>query len=301
MPDYVAYLTASSIAAIVGAVVAATLLAARRDGGAAWRNVAYVVSIAAGLAGGYWMMSLNLAWPPENALDRLLTVVLPMALVMEGIAGIPALSKWLVGVLRLMLAMLTPRILLHDSVYLSGTGEWTSTRAWTIMLFCSVVLMAVWMMLLQFSGRRRNGEVSASIGMALLVAGPVIMMAGYIKGGAAAFPLVAALAGVAITGWVMTGKSERTVDLQSASIIGVGVIYLFGLLFVGRFFGRISTTTASTLFCAPLLCWSAGLPWLRTLKAWKAAAFCLMLVAIPLVIVLLAAWQAFERDMSPLL
>ena len=84
-------------------------------------------------------------------------------------------------------------------------------------------------------------------------------------------------------------------------ILGIGVVSLFGVLFVGRFFGRLSTGCAIAMLLAPLLCWVTEMPLLRHRKPGLVGLLRLMLVAIPLVIVLTLAKQNFDRDMAPLI
>jgi hypothetical protein len=121
------------------------------------------------------------------------------------------------------------------------------------------------------------------------------MLAGYLAGGEAAIVLAAALGGAAL--------ASRSIGAGAATqgTIGVGVVGLFGLLLVGRFFGRLSTGAAITMLFAPLLCWVAEWPPLERQKPWLKAALCLALVAIPLAFVLAAAQLHFNREMAPLL
>ena len=55
------------------------------------------------------------------------------------------------------------------------------------------------------------------------------------------------------------------------------------------------------MFLAPLLCWVTEIPLLRNRKPWIVGTVRLTLVAIPLVVVLVAAKRDFDRDMAPLL
>jgi hypothetical protein len=121
------------------------------------------------------------------------------------------------------------------------------------------------------------------------------MMAGYIKGGAAAFPLAATLVATTIGARLIAKRSGVPAS------IGIGVVGLFGLLFIGRFFGRLSTGSALAMLLAPLLCWATEAPLLRHRKPWLVGSLRLALVAIPLLVVLAAAKRDFDRDMAPLL
>jgi hypothetical protein len=130
--------------------------------------------------------------------------------------------------------------------------------------------------------------------LATQCAGLTVMMAGYIKGGAAAFPLAATLAATTV------GARLAAKPLAPA-IVGVGVVNLFGVLFIGRFFGRLSTGCSLALLLAPLLCWVTELPPLRKGNRWLVGLLRLALVAIPLLVILAIAKRAFDRDMAPLL
>jgi len=90
-------------------------------------------------------------------------------------------------------------------------------------------------------------------------------------------------------------------DVVAPAIVGIGVLGLFGLLFIGRFFGRLSTASALAMLLAPLLCWATEAPFLRERKPWLVGSLRLALVAIPLAVVLVAAKREFDRDMAPLL
>ena len=75
---------------------------------------------------------------------------------------------------------------------------------------------------------------------------------------------------------------------------GVGVINLFTLLLIGRFFGALSTDLALCLWFAPLLAW---LPkrGLRRLRPSLRGAMRLFLVAVPLALVVAKALARFNE------
>jgi len=129
----------------------------------------------------------------------------------------------------------------------------------------------------------------------LLCAGLLIMMAGYLKGGSVAFPLAAALVGAA---WRGT-RSDRPGTLSS--VTGLGVVALFGLLIVGRYFGGLTTGTALVVFGAPLLAWwpesSDASPSSPRKRVWLRLA----IVALPLAFVLFRAKLDFDQKMRPLM
>jgi hypothetical protein len=137
--------------------------------------------------------------------------------------------------------------------------------------------------------------------MAILCAGATIMMAGYVKGGATAFPLAITLVAATVSVRLTASRSAPAEHLDTAVLLGIGVVGLFGLLFIGRFFGEISSGCALAILLSPLLCWVTELPLLRNRKPWLVGTVRLIVVAIPLLIVLTEAKFDFDRDMAPLL
>ena len=76
----------------------------------------------------------------------------------------------------------------------------------------------------------------------------------------------------------------------------MGVLSVFSILILGRFFGELSTGRAVVIFLAPVLCWATELPAIRNRKPWLIAAVRLALVAIPLAAVLFLAQRDFARN-----
>ena len=126
-------------------------------------------------------------------------------------------------------------------------------------------------------------------------------LTGHSKGGAAAFPLAATLASTTIMVKLISKRFDSPAIIGTPVILGIGVIGLFGLVFIGRFFGRLSTGCALIMLLAPLLCWATEMPLLRDRKPWLVGSVRLVLVAIPLIVVLALAKRDFDREMIPLL
>jgi hypothetical protein len=304
MPEPLLYLKAMGAAAIVSAIFVLTMLPVRRTASTTWLNSVCILAIGLGLVVGYYVLSLQLAWPPASGLDRFLTIVVPAALGIELLAGFQRTPRPVAWLLRMSLAATIPRILLHGSVYLSGTDEWTLWQAGAALAVCGVLLAGLWSLLSWLSQRSPGVSIPCALCLTTQCAGVTIMMAGYIKGGAAALPLVAALLATTIGVRLITKPTAAAgSDIGSvfATIVGIGVVGLFGLLFIGRFFGRISTGCALTMLLAPLLCWATEMPLLRHRKPWLVGSLRLALVTIPLVAVLALAKRDFDREMSPLL
>ncbi len=76
---------------------------------------------------------------------------------------------------------------------------------------------------------------------------------------------------------------------------------LFGVVFIGHYFGRLSAPSAVILMLAPLAGWITELPPLRHGNTWLVASLRIAVVAIPLAGVLAVAKRDFDRDMAPLL
>jgi hypothetical protein len=117
-----------------------------------------------------------------------------------------------------------------------------------------------------------------------------LMLSGYLTGGKAALPLAAGLAAVAIASRLVTSRTA------CSGAVDIGMISVFGVLILGRFFGELSTGRAIAIFLAPLLCWATELPVLRTRKPWIVAAVRLALVALPLAAVLFLAQRDFAKN-----
>lgn len=302
MPDPLLYVKATATAAIVSVVLILTMAKSRHSPGDTWLNSACALGISFGLFAGYDVLSWRLAWPPSNGLDRLLTIVLPAALSIELVAGFQSIPRWLAWFFRISLAASTSRILLHDSVYLTGTdGRLTVPQLATVLLVSGVLLASLWSLLSWLSRRSPGVSIPFALGLATQCAGVTVMMAGYLKGGAAAFPLTAALVAAGIAVWLASRRSEPPTEFDNAATVGIGVVGLFGLLFIGRFFGELSTERTLAMLLAPLLCWITEIPLLRNRKPVIVGAVRLTVVAIPLAVILVAAKRDFDRDMAPLL
>ncbi|HVC96404.1 MAG TPA: hypothetical protein VND64_22150 [Pirellulales bacterium] len=302
MPDTVLHLKAVCAAAGASALFVLALSCARRPASAARVNAACVLAIGLGLALGCQVLQLPLSWPPASGLDRLLTIVFPAVIAIELIAALRSVPRWFAWSLRIGLAAAIGRILLHGSVYLAGSpGHWTAWQTTAVLTLAGASLAAQWGLLGWLSQRRWGVaypptlSIPLSLSLAGLCGGVTVMMAGYVTGGEAAVPPAAALVGATAAASLIAPRSG------TPGAIGIGVVGLFGLSFIGLFFGGLTAGRALTLLFAPLLCWATELPLLRGRKPWQVCALRLALVAIPLVAVLALAKRDFDRDMVPLL
>jgi len=299
MPDPLLYLKAMGVAAIASAVGGLAIVAAGRKGHAAWLHAACVFSVAAGLVVGYSLLALQLSWPPRNGLERFLLLIAPAILGVELLAAIPALPRWSVWSLRVTLALVLPRVLLHGSVYLGGTEH--AWQALLVMTAGGLLLAGLWGLLTLLSRRAPGMFVPCVLQASTLCAGLTVMMAGYIKGGVAALVWAAALLATILVVGAFTRNSSRLAEGAWSLLLGVAVVGLFSLVFIGRFFGELSTGNALVFLLAPLLGWLAEIPWLKRRQPWIAWSVRSLLIASVLVTVLILAKRKFDREMAPLL
>ena len=297
MPDPFQYLLAIAVAAGASALVALAFGGLKSGARTARTQAAIVLAMAAGLASGAYILRLQISWPPVNGLSRLLTIMLPFALAIEVLSSFSIVPPWFAWCWRLALAASAGRILLHDSVYVSGPGgEWSAWQVVAVLSIGGGMLALVWVLLTWLSRRSGGVSISLALAQAVLCGGLAVMLAGYVAGGAAALPVAGALVGCgAASGW------RKLPGSRLEGVIGIGVVAFFGLLFIGRFFGQLSTARALALFLAPLLCWTTELPALRCQPAWRVAVLRLVLVGVPLVAVLVLAKRDFDRELLPLL
>jgi geranylgeranyl transferase type-2 subunit beta len=291
MPDPIACLLAVLAAAAASAVGVLALGLPRPPASGSRINRASAVGILAGLVAGYAVLQFEPAWPPASAVDRFLTIVLPATICVELAATLPHLPHWPAALLRIGLALATSRILLHGSVYLKG-ALWQFVVTLTL---AGALLAAVWGLLLWFNRRAAGVSIPLALSESLLCGGLAVMLNGYIAGGEAALPPAAALAGTAL---FLAAIGQRE---SATATIGLGVVTLFALLFIGRFFGALPTWQALSVFLAPLLCWTTELGMLKLRRPWQAVGLRLGLVAVPLVVVLVFAKRDFDRKMTPML
>src|SRR5439155_22315983 len=264
MPDPVVILKAAAAAA---ALAAGILLL----GGWPWRAphpirtaAAGALAVGAGFFAGAWLLDFRFHFPPSEDQDRLLFVLVPAAVGVEIMAAALRRAAWMGWVLRLALAAVAARIILHDSSYITdlagpGSREWPLGQTWLILLGLAGALAATWALLSLLLARSSAWSVPATLALVAACAAVTIMLSGYASGGQLGFPLAAALGGAAVASLVI-GKNP---DLRG--VLGVGLVTLFALLLAGRFFGKLTTMNAVLLLAAPLLGWLPESPYVRRL------------------------------------
>src|SRR5262249_27371713 len=117
-----------------------------------------------------------------------------------------------------------------------------------------------------------------------------VMLSGYASGGQMGLPLAAALVGAMVASLALVGP------LDVNGILGLGVVGLFALLVIGRFFGQLATGHAALLFFGLLLCWLPEMPYVRRLGPRLRGLLRVVLVAVPVIIALTLAQQKHLKD-----
>lgn len=305
MPDVLLYLRAflGSFSASAIIVLAFVFFPRRKNDhvdGTATSPMVALPGLGIGVLVGYRLLDFQWKWPPANAMDRFLVLILPITMIVEWLACVKIVPRSLIRILRGCVAAACGRTLLHGSAYLGDTAEtWTAWQQTAILSLATLGLASVWLSLAGLSTRPGAASITMALAICIQCGGVVIMLAGYIKGGVAAIPLAGAVLATAI----MTGLLRGT--MSPVGPISVALVSLFSLLFIGRFFGAMSSAHALVIFFSPLLCWLTELPALRrrsvTGSPLKIGLVRLVLVCIPLLIVLLFSLGEFRKRFAPLL
>jgi len=301
MPDLTSYLLAAVPAAVAAALMFVAMGGRRRPASDLWLKIGTLAAVGGGAVVGYCVMSLRPAWPPANGLDRLLVVVLPAAWLLEMLVGFATLPRRAVWPLRFAWACAAGRVVLHNSIYLRGGPDgWTVFEAAGIFVLGAAVLLIVWLPSARLAARPGGGTVPLAVAMSIAATGLVVMLGGYIKGGAASLPLAAAIVGaVAAASASASFLTNKAIVTQTSTALALSS--LFGLLYVGMFFGRLTPVDAAILLLSPLLGWLTERPALRMRRPWLVGPVRLILTAAALAFVVVPAKAEFDRKAEGLL
>jgi hypothetical protein len=300
MPDPIRLLQAMGASAAVACLVWLLLAFPWKTSAPARKKLGWIWGTAIGSIVGFWFLDFRPAWPPREDQDRFLFLVFPAAVLIESIVAVVRWPRWLRWLLRFGFAAIPARLLLQDSIYLSdvggaGTRKWTESQAIMALSAMAIFLALVWAALALLQKLTVSRSIPLALSMTLSTAGVAVMLTGYITGGELGLLICAALVGA-----VVASCASPSIDVRGSSI-GIGVIGLFSVLVVGRFFGSLSTQQALILFVAPLICWLPELPGIRRLRPWASGILRLILVATPLAFVLAQTQKEFakEREEAP--
>lgn len=301
MPDLLLFFKAFvfSVSASAVTVLASTFLRGRGEptSAAAPRgSVILLLGFLIGAMTGFAILKFQWVWPPSNALNRFIELILPAIIVVELLACLPQMprsGRWL---LRGIVAAAAGRVLLHGSVYLTA-DRWLElpTQTGLMLVTGAVSLLVMWRLLDRVAQTPAALMLPFALALSIQAGGAAIMLAGYIKGGAAAIPLAGSLAATTLAGLLIQMR------LDFRGLLGVALISLYCLVFVGCCFGALSRPHGILIFFAPCLCLVSRLPVVRVWKNRTAVIVCLTLVCLPLVIVLIQSTIDFRLRMAPLL
>jgi len=283
MPDPVAILTALAVA---GGMTLLILLGCRRLGDG--RAAALGRPLAVGL--GFVVGAVMLGFRPRGLLatdqERLLLVVVPLAVAVESLFLVKPMSDGRRALVRGCVALASGPLLLLGSVYMTGQGGGGSPAGRVLFLAAlGVMILLPWLALAALERRRSDPAIGLTLAAASLAAGLAIMLSGYASAGQFALPLAASQAVAACAAL----PAERQ---GSAGAVGVGWVCLAGLLFCGRFFGSLTTTHEVLLGVVPLVWWLAEYRPLRFRAPWLRR---LVLAMLALLVLGAVVWQAQDR------
>ena len=266
MPDPALHLYAFLAALLVGSL---PLLIVRRfaDRFSA-RTLRWIVLclIASAIIAGFSILGVRLRWPPANAMQRFLEWILPLGFVYELFDELPSergkrerhslLGQGGAWLWQLLPAVI-PRVLLHQSVHLPESGRTWETIATWFSLWAGGLFFFVLgrRSIAALAERGADAVVQATTFLTLLTTGIVIMLNGYVSGGAATLPFSGAALGCCVA---LSGSRLRS---SATQLLNITSLALFSLLWIGRFFGGLSTLTFLALGLTAVV--PVALDWLR--------------------------------------
>jgi len=283
MPDPVAIVIAVAASGIVTALV---LLAFRQLGNSP--GVATGWPLAVGL--GFVIGAIMLGFRPRGVLatdqERLFVLVVPLAVAIEAWIALKPMSIAQMVLARGCVALSSGPLLLLGSVYMTGgSGGWSLAERVCFLFGLGISILIPWLALVALQRRRPAPAISLSLAATSLAAGITTMLSGYASAGQFALPLAATLAVAAFA--VPAAAIPR-----APGAVGVGWICLAGVLFIGRFFGSLTTLHGVLLGVTPLVCWLAEC---RPLCFWAAWPRRLFLLTLTLLMLGTVVWQAQHR------
>jgi hypothetical protein len=176
-------------------------------------------------------------------------VVVPLAVAVEGWIAFTPMSIARMVLARGCVSLSSGPLLLLGSVYMTGGGGgWSPAERVFFLLGPGVLVLTPWLALGTLQQRRPDPAISLSLAATSLAAGITTMLSGYASAGQLCLPLAATLAVVSFAAPVAAGPIHP-------GAVGVGWICLAGVLFIGRFFGSLTTLDGVLLGVTPLVCW----------------------------------------------
>lgn len=312
MPDFGLMAQSLMVSAIAAGLTLLLIAGFGRGASPVRERAGWLAGLAAGIYTGCSVLD---EWPrlpaPEDR-DRFLVVLLPLTLAAEGVAAW-ARRGWLARLPRWGVAAAAAPILLHHSTYLAdldgpGSAQWSPVLAAAILLLLGASLACQWELMARFQLRSSRPTVAAVLALALLAAGITVMLSGYYRGGLFALPMAGAMAGATAAAWAQAGGMHSRLPKQEAPAaaspagaepaVGIGIVGLFTVLAIGRFFGSLPDGAMIGLFAAPLLAWTADLAPIRKLPPLSRAMVGIVAVMVPLVVIVVRAQIDFTAALA---
>jgi hypothetical protein len=233
-------------------------------------------------------------WPPKDDQARFLYLLLPVVLATEILAALPKFPPWIAWLLRGVIVTGAARLLLHNTFYLIDSNPdvppWPAPTMVMILGGLGAALLTVWSTLALLTYRTGDGFAPLALSAACAGSAATMMMSGYLTAGQIGLPIAAGLAGSALV-WLVIPQPRNL-----SGLVGIGIVCLFSLLILGRFFGKLTTPHAIVLFAAPLLCWLPELPGVRGLWPSMRGVLRVLLVVIPVALVAAQAKLTFDEE-----
>ena len=222
MPDPFLIVIGMSVALAVSAVLTGAIGLSSRLGGANSVAASWSLAIGIGFLVGCWVLGIRTHWRPREDLDRLLLVVLPAVVVVEFLAAVPQVSRWLVWAWRVAIVAMGARVLLHGTSYITdltgpGTSEWSPARAWLILGGLALVQAVVWALLGVLAAQRSHGPLSICLAVTATGAAVTVMLSGYATGGQIRLPLAGSIMGATVAALVLSKDHRARVHQVSRS------------------------------------------------------------------------------------
>jgi hypothetical protein len=286
MPDFVRMAECLLLATMVAGLVLFAL--ARPGNPPPWRVAAgWVAALGGGIYCGCGLLGEWPRWPPLEDRDRFLVILLPLALAVEFAAMLLPTRRWIAWVLRIAVATAAAPILLYNSSYLAdlsgpGSAEWNRAETVLVLVLSAVMLAGVWGLLAVLQSRTSDRALAPVLAFTALASGVTVMLCGYFRGGQFALPIAGAVAGATLASYALPKQPAGN------PCLGVSMIGIFTVTFIGRFYGSLPTSPAIGLLFAPLLLWITEIPALRKLPL--AARSAIGIAAVLTTLVLIVAW-----------
>lgn len=303
MPDRILILEALGAAAVTAAALVWLCAWPWRTSHPVRASVGSVLGVGLGFLAGCWLLGVRPHWPPQEDQDRLLLILWPTLIGVELVAAILGRFQGLMWVPRGVIAAAAAWVLLYQSSYLTdlagpGSREWTPIQTGLILGGLAVSLAGAWAVLVLLArrtaappGKKWKGlSIPLTVALACAGAAVTVMLSGYASGGQLGLPLAAALVGAVLASLILAESPDRK------GVVGLGIVGLFALLVIGRFFGQLAWSHAALLFSAPLLGWLPELPYVRRMGPLFRGFGRVALTTVPVVVALILAQQKFVVD-----